>query len=247
MSVADKLTEIAENVPKVYETGFSDGESDGYSEGFYFGYDEGYMIGHADGYTEGNDYGRETGYNEGQQAEYDRFWDSFQQSGTRRNYPYAFGGSCWKDDTFNPKYDIIINNLCTNMFAYSSQITSTKVPIIIDSSGYSTGVFLSCTRLKTIPSLKVCETNQTFSTWFQDCTALENITFTKDSVVAASISFQWSTKLTKASIESIFGALSASASGKSLSLPKTAVNNAFTDAEWATLVATKSNWTINLI
>jgi hypothetical protein len=71
------------------------------------------------------------------------------------------------------------------------------------------------------------------------------------------LNFQWSTKLSKASIESVITALSPNTSGLSVTLSKTAVNAAFetsvgakdgsASAEWATLIATKQNWTINLV
>lgn len=46
------------------------------------------------------------GHADGQQAEYDRFWDSFQQNGNRTNYGFAFGGQGWNAKTFRPKYPI---------------------------------------------------------------------------------------------------------------------------------------------
>lgn len=41
-------------------------------------------------------------YNAGKQAEYDRFWDAFQQNGTRTNYERAFRR--WTDEIYKPKY-----------------------------------------------------------------------------------------------------------------------------------------------
>lgn len=58
---------------------------------------------------------------------------------------------------------------------------------------------------------------------------------------------KWASKLTKASIESIINALSTSTSGLSITLSQTAKNNAFTTSEWDSLVATKKNWTISLV
>jgi hypothetical protein len=132
------------------------------------------------------------GFQEGQQAEYDRFWDSFQQNGNRRNYPNGFSGSCWKDDTYNPKYEIIVTNSCGEMFKYNSPITSTKVPITIDSAISVANVFTGCTRLREIPSIKVTEKVPSFSGWFQSCDSLTTINFTDDSVIGNSINFQWS-------------------------------------------------------
>jgi len=47
------------------------------------------------------------GFDEGKQAEYDAFWDAYQQNGARTNYQCAFGGSGWNVETFKPKYDIV--------------------------------------------------------------------------------------------------------------------------------------------
>jgi len=45
-------------------------------------------------------------YKAGQQAEYDTFWDNYQQNGNRTNYENAFAGYGWNAETFKPKYDI---------------------------------------------------------------------------------------------------------------------------------------------
>lgn len=47
-----------------------------------------------------------TALESGRKAEYDRFWDSYQQNGNRLDYSYAFAGFGWNNETFNPKYDI---------------------------------------------------------------------------------------------------------------------------------------------
>lgn len=52
--------------------------------------------------------GMGTGYNhgleEGKKAEYDAFWDSFQQNGTRTAYDNGFSGVCWNSENFKPKH-----------------------------------------------------------------------------------------------------------------------------------------------
>ena len=60
----------------------------------------------------------------GKQAEYDNFWDTYQQKGNRTNYGYAFRGHDWTDDIFNPKYDLILTTAYSGaqMF-HSSGIT----------------------------------------------------------------------------------------------------------------------------
>lgn len=62
---------------------------------------------HYVGTDEGYSSGRSEGYADGKQAEYDRFWDAFQQNGNRTNYRYAFAIQ-WDDTTCKPKYKIAL-------------------------------------------------------------------------------------------------------------------------------------------
>ena len=60
-------------------------------------------------------------YQAGKKAEYDRFWDSFQQNGNRTRYLFGFPGVCWTNETLKPKYPIKIEEGirgCQQMFAY---------------------------------------------------------------------------------------------------------------------------------
>lgn len=86
--------------------------------------------------------------------------------------------------------------------------------------------------------------------------ALEEIRF--EGVIGQNgLNLQWSTLLSHDSIVSIINALSTTTSGLSVTLSKTAVNNAFEtetgvadgteSAEWSALIATRSNWTISLV
>ena len=90
---------------------------------------------------------------------------------------------------------------------------------------------------------------------FYNLPKLEEITF--EGVIASSINMACSEVLTKESIINIINVLSGTANGLTLTLYKTAVNNAFetseglgngtTSQEWLNLIATKSNWTISLV
>lgn len=60
------------------------------------------------------------GVEDGKQAEYDAFWDDFQQNGTRNKYNYAF--PCFGEVAFKPKYDIIVTTECSHMF-YGNEMT----------------------------------------------------------------------------------------------------------------------------
>ena len=59
-------------------------------------------------------------YEAGQTAEYDRFWDAYQENGNRTSYGYAFQKGFWNDETFKPKYDIVPEGECPMTFFNSS-------------------------------------------------------------------------------------------------------------------------------
>ena len=199
MTIAEKLTAIAENVPNVYDAG--------------------------------------------KKAEYDAFWDGFQDKGTRTQYPYAF--YVWGADYFKPKYPIIFgtNVSSQDTFSYSA-ITDVPVDIIFQEDFRFNSAFYWCTALHTIKKIIINESNAIDYYTFDGCRSLVNIRF--EGTIGDSINFA-SCPLSKESIESVFAALSSTASGKTLTLNKTAKEKAFTDSEWAELIATKSNWTFSLV
>lgn len=84
--IATKLTTIAENQQKVYDAGYAAGQAAGSVGDTEAAYNEGFTA--------------------GQMAEYDRFWDLYQDKGNRTNYGSAFVGEYWNTNTFKPKYDI---------------------------------------------------------------------------------------------------------------------------------------------
>lgn len=95
MTISEKLTAVAENQPKLYDTGFAAGQQQGWDTGYGKGLADGQaMGGYADGFTAG------------EKAQYDAFWDAFQQAGSRTDYERAFRGAWWNDESFCPKYDI---------------------------------------------------------------------------------------------------------------------------------------------
>lgn len=107
MSIAEKLTTVAENQQRVYDAG--------------------------------------------KQAEYDRFWDAYQQNGTRGSYSYAFGGVAWTDETLKPKYLPLGNTISQSAafgqaFYYANQITKSPQCFSYYWSSW-TGAFHQCTRL----------------------------------------------------------------------------------------------------
>lgn len=142
----------------------------------------------------------------GQKSEYDRFWDDFQGiNGSRRGYTHAFAGQAWSDNTYNPKYPITLTSAGSNMFAWNIRITSTKVPLILDSTNTS-GLFSYASALKEVPSIKVTE-RVSYTNWFTDCKNLETINFTDDSIIANNINISPCAKLTKDSLLNIISVL----------------------------------------
>lgn len=181
-------------------------------------------------------------YEIGKQAEYDRFWDSFQQNGTRKKYFYAFAGTGWNPDTFNPKYPIKIverrtaDRYCESMFAGfmndSPKNLMSLTPEVVDFSEAKliqntfdnacfdtvTVDFTNATSLYNafvshkggairVINLKVTDKCTNYSGAFQGCANTEEINFTVDSVIAATVDFKSCTKLTLASAKSILTAL----------------------------------------
>ena len=242
MSIAEKLTTIAENERKVFDSG--------------------------------------------KQAEYDKFWDDYQQNGNRTNYEYCFSGRGWNDETFKPKYDIV-PTANTNMFTFCGVTDMIKAlenaSVKLDlSKAVSTSYLLQGSFITRFPTIDTSsrkgidyfllgnenleyvekvilksDGSQTFNNYsFTNNPKLKEIRF--EGVIGQNgFTIKDSPLLSKASIESIINALSTVTSGLTVTLSKTAVNNAFetstglangsTSQEWLDLIATKSNWTISLV
>jgi hypothetical protein len=107
------------------------------------------------------------------------------------------------------------------------------------------GLFNGCTSLKEIGKpldfSKVSYTSMTFN----DCGELEKVEFV--GTIIKGFDIHWSTKLTADSLESIVTHLSDSVSGQTIKFPNTAestYNAKYGDGAWATLLATKQNWSI---
>lgn len=254
MSIAEKLTDIAENVPKVYEAG--------------------------------------------QGAEYDKFWDNYQNYGNRTNYDRAFTGYGFNFTNFYPKYDIKpigsgqnlfyawtissgVNDsaayrgslkqrleecgvvLDTSKITYMSSMFNyggwTELPTI-DMTGLTTASgFIFANNygaLKTIEKIIMVETTPIETSWFgTNCQGLENLII-EGTIGQNGFNVQYQTKLSGESIVSIIEALSESTLGLTVTLSQTAVNNMTFPvtskqtqtkyASWDELVGTKINWTIAL-
>ena len=150
----------------------------------------------------GGDY--DEGVEAGKQAEYDKFWDAYQENGNRYDYAYGFYNLGWTDDSFMPKYDIKMR--LNNYAAFCwSKIIDTKRTIDITAATNITNLFAWCAKLKTIRKLVVSETTPFNRGVFQACSALENITI--EGLIGVSIAFTDSPLLTTDSVQSIINSL----------------------------------------
>lgn len=228
--------------------------------------------------------GVEQVYEVGQKDSYDAFWDAAQAGGSRNNYNRGFCGHSWTDTTFAPKYDIKPTAIhgFYNCFAWS-QITDltgilrrqgvtldtsgcggdmsstfsnaavTHVPVIdVRNASSAAHLFAFCSKLQRVEGL-VLSAGVPISYAFGGCTALEHILFS-GTLGQNGLDLKECTKLDKESITSVINTLSTATSGLSVTLSKTAVQNAFgyypdfdeIYQDWYTLIDTKPNWTINL-
>lgn len=213
--------------------------------------------------------------NKGIQAEYDRFWDTYQQDGNRKDYRQAFAGYGWTPETFKPKYDMHVTNGYM-MFMYSRMpidlpdtlgvkldFSNSTTPLqytfnttlftrigVVDgrTSETGAGAFFDtfCYSTRLHTIDKiVCGDNTTFS---NNCfvSCTSLSNITFEGTIGKSINFQWC-PLTKASITNIVEHLSSTATGQTCTFKKSAKEEAFTSDEWEALIATKPNWSIVLI
>lgn len=87
------------------------------------------------GSNDGYNGGLAEGIEEGKQAEYDRFWDNFQQNGNRKEYRYAFGGDGWTKETFKPKYDLKPTSAQQMFAGFSTVYEKTSIAECLEQAG----------------------------------------------------------------------------------------------------------------
>lgn len=189
-------------------------------------------------------------YEAGKKTQYDEFWDAFQKNGIVKDYDYTFYGSSWNDVVYKPKYDLRVSSAYST-FSYT-QITNIPSIIFDEKCTIAENTFSYLYSTHTIGKMVVHE-NLKFGGTFTQATALKNLKI--EGVIGQNgLNLQWSTMLSKASITSIINNLSDTTSGLSITLSRTAKEEAFPDPDtavpnraWITLIGTKPNWTINLI
>ena len=266
MKPEDMAKEVENAISGMYAFGYGEGEQSGYSEGFQHGYDDGFTVGEESGRAAGEVLAYDRFWDAYQQngtlTNYERCFagrgwtaDTFKPKYNivPVTTTHMFSASCLSNCDLD---ELAANAGITIDFSNATTFTEpftwgnvAKVGTIDTRSASSlTAIFAYAHKLQTIRLLILKEDgSQTFgNNSFVSCNALVDLTI-QGKIGTTGLNLQWSTKLSKASITSVVNALSATTSGLSITLSKTAVNNAFTTAEWSELAGTKSNWTINLV
>ena len=174
MSIAEKLTTVAENQQKVYAAGTNAGYNGGYGDGYGIGYEEGYNDGTDDGYAMGNSDGIEQGKKEAIEnlpagyLKVDPAWTSFaylcqsrpsivasikySDTANGTNFTSMFQ-SC--NVTSIPSLDLRKGTNFNGMFAYSYYIEEIGEIDISSATGVA-NMFLSTKNLKRITFVPGC-------------------------------------------------------------------------------------------
>lgn len=232
-SIAEKLVKIAENEPKVYEAGRKK-EYDVFWDAF-------------------QDYGNR--YNYTQAFAYTWSDDIF-----KPKYDIKIGGDYTSTQVFfnsnicdlveclnkaNVKIDTSEAKSLASLFDRAQKLINTP-PIDAIKCKTLMMTFYNSPNLKNINISNIQE-DCVFDRTFAYSPALTDITLTNCTIGQNGFNVQWSKNLSADSLKSIIGALSTTTTGLTITLPNTAQNNyeaVYGSGSWATLTATRSNWTI---
>ena len=111
----------------------------------------------------------------GKRAERNAFWEINQDGGNRLHYANAYSFLGYTDENFNPIYPIKPRqkNGISNIFNYNTNITNTKVDIIV-TDGSARQAFANCSSLQRIPYIKFIRCTDFYNA-FQNCSKLSYI------------------------------------------------------------------------
>lgn len=208
----------------------------------------------------------EEAFEAGKKAEYDAFWDAFQNYGNRTSYQNAFAGHGWNLNTFKPKYDIkptqgymlfrdnqyqgslvdcleqnkiVFDTKSCSIFNYMFQYSLfTRIGTIDFSSATLVTDIFNPSSIQTIDKIILPERALNFGGSFQS-NELKNIEI--EGNFYESVSFE-KAPLSKSSIYSVVNALSSSSNTKTVTFSQKAVNNAFETTEGAADGSTSEEW-----
>lgn len=245
MGIADKLTTIAENIPKVYQAGYEKGVAEGGGDSWYDTFwDNFQQNGERNVYSYAF-YGG--GWNDEIFKPKYKFINANVYS-FERMFSNASGGiTKITPELFD--YDRMKSYYGSYMF-YAADIKSIELSMKRNSS--IAHMFRDC-KAETI--ILHDWSGHAYDRTFESCSKLKHLRI--EGTIGGSRTFNLSSSpLDAESIRHIIGNLSDTTNGIAISFLTSAVNNAFetaegladgsTSAEWLALVATKPNWTISL-
>ena len=235
MTIADKLAEIANRVPEVYEAGTED------------------MVKKVTDMITANN----------TRTNYNACFQNSDLSGFEFAYPLKVTGAVaqmfynsqltklptpidWSELATITTYDTYAYR--RSVFAYCGQLKE----IDLSPTGFNMraigGIeewFMSCRNLETIKGLNVNE-NTICNNAFNLCDKLVNLSFADGSVIGKSLDLHWSKNLSFMSLDSVLGALSKTVTGQTITFPTTAretYDNATIGGRWDERVTEYPNWT----
>lgn len=228
MSIAQKLTTIAENMQAVYEAG-KKSEYDTFWDSYQ---DNGARASYSRAFME-------RGWNN---VTFKPKYDIIPTGNAISIFQYCAvrGDLAELLENQNVILDFSQVTTLTQGFLGCSLMTRIGIINLSNITANANSLFEGCKNLETIYKLIMPTANiSVYTAWFANCNALKNIVIEGD--ILTNIDFHWSTGLTKASLDSIISHLSDTASGKTITLPSTASANY--GSGWDALIATKPNWT----
>lgn len=252
-------------VEGLYETGYAEGERAGYADGYTKGEQDGYVKGETEGYAKGEADGKTAEWNtfwdclqqNGNRKYYANMFASkvWNDETFKPKYDIVPEGGGNAFGMMNMFYTTGITDLAAALerqgvtldtskenvmdyaFGYSDL---THIPTIsLESATTSAGrLFYYNANLKTIDKV-ITHAKVTYTSWFTNSPALENITF--EGEIANNLNVSPCTKLTHDSLMSIITHLATVSTTKTLTLGEANLAK-LTDAEKA--IATEKGWTL---
>jgi hypothetical protein len=112
-------------------------------------------------------------YQAGKKAEYDAFWDSYQQNGERTDYRYAFCGIGWTENNLRPKHPIKVVGDAGNMFTRCGMRRKKAIDLshlqldLSEVTSFESGLHDACiTNVTLVFSEKIIKLNSVFNQGF---------------------------------------------------------------------------------
>lgn len=271
-----KSGELTDKIDALYIKANSDGIQSGYAQGYTEGYADGKAEGGdtETAYNEGVEAGKQAEYdahwdglqNYGNRTNYAggfRYWSNEYINPKHTIKTKSMSEIFYtcsklkKSPTVIPLNDTGVTSIY-NAYCSCAELESIDYDIILNLTSYTeaNSAFAHCRKVKIIKKIVINGVCPTFNNAFTNDGELEEIRF-EGVIDKNGLNFQHSTKLSKASHISIVNCLSVETSGLTVTLSLTAVKKAFetssgandgnTSEEWLNLIATKPNWTINLV